>query len=421
MLLYILEKNIGMPRQPAKHQGAAAKMTWFECDQPGCKYKAKYKSYLKTHKSFRHNIGVTWHSCDQPGCKYKAKTASHLKRHKSESHDIDVAWFECDVENCDYKAKYKSYLKTHKSNRHNMDVTWHSCDQPGCNYKAKYKGHLKTHKAHKHDVNVIWYCCDVQNCEFKTKKPNNLTRHKSFRHNIGVTWYCCNVESCEFKGKAAGDLKKHKEMVHDIGEHECQICFNKRNSRNKYVDNQGSHMICNNCYYKVTGKKTRKEKIWSDYLDQHLECPAVASDKSLKSIGGCILERPDKLYTDISYTEIGECDEYEHLNHNGDYTCDEQRISKIYDEEGIIGTFMNVLRWNPDKYTVPLKYQRKTQKERLEIYVALAKKLREKAKNNEFRDRIHIYYLFYSEDNPLIAKNIPYTMIYSMDDVMKKV
>lgn len=25
--------------------------------------------------------------------------------------------------------------------------------------------------------------------------------------------------------------------------------------------------------------------------------------------------------------------------------------------------------------------------------------------------------MFYSKDNPLIAKNIPYTMIYSMNDV----
>ena len=268
---------------------------------------------------------------------------------------------------------------------------------------------------------MTWHYCDIENCDYKAKTAGSITNHKTQMHEIDVTWQYCDQPDCTYTSKRVCHLKTHLEMVHDIGDHECQICLKNRNSRNKYVDNQGSHMICNNCYYKVTGKKTRKEKIWSDYLDQHLECPAVASDKSLKSIGGCILERPDKLYTDISYTEIGECDEYEHLHHNGDYTCDEQRISKIYDQEGIIGTFMNVLRWNPDKYTVPLNYQRKTQKERLEIYVALAKKLREKANNNEFRDRIHIYYLFYSEDNQLIAKNIPYTMIYSMDDVLTKV
>ena len=378
-----------MPRQAAKHQRATAKMTWFECDQPGCYFKTKYNMSLKRHKSFKHDIDVTWHSCDQPGC--------------------------------NYKTKQKGNLKTHKSDMHDIGVTWHSCDQPGCKYETKKKGNLKKHKSDRHNIGVRWYYCDVESCEFKAKIPGHLKRHKSFKHNIGVTWHSCDVEDCNYKAKEAGDVKRHKEMVHDIGDHECQICLKNRNSRNKYVDNQGSHMICNNCYYKVTGKKTRKEKIWSDYLDQHLECPAIASDKSLKSIGGCILERPDKLYTDISYTEIGECDEYEHLHHNGDYTCDEQRISKIYDQEGIIGTFMNVLRWNPDKYTVPDEYQRKTQKERLEIYVALAKKLREKANNNEFRDRIHIYYLFYSEDNPLIAKNIPYTMIYSMDDVLTKV
>jgi len=379
-----------MPRQAAKHQRATAKMTWFECDQPGCTYKTKHKGNLTTHKAMKHNIAVTWYCCDVEDCDYKAKTAGNLKTHKSDRHNMDVNWHYCDVENCEFKTKSARNLKTHKSDRHNMDVNWHYCDVEDCEYKSKHAASLKTHKANRHNMDVNWHYCDQPGCKYKTKQKSHL--------------------------------KPHLEMVHDIGDHECQICLKNRNSRNKHVDNQGSHMICcNNCYYKVTGKKTRKEKIWSDFLDQHLECPAVASDKSLKSIGGCILERPDKLYTDISYTEIGECDEYEHLYHNGNYTCDEQRISKIYDQEGIIGTFMNVLRWNPDKYTVPEEYQRKTQKERLEIYVALAKKLREKANNNEFRDRIHIYYLFYSEDNPLIAKNIPYTMIYSMDDVITKV
>jgi hypothetical protein len=412
-----------MPRQPAKHQRAAAKMTWFECDQPGCTYKTKYNRSLKRHISYIHNVGgIKWHYCDQPGCNYKAKQYSDLKQHNANIHNIGVVtWYSCNQKNCSYKSKYNKRLKEHKSYKHNINVKLYYCNQPNCSYQAKRRADIKQHQSNIHNIDIKWYYCGQPGCDYKTKQISAIRPHKASMHNINVQLHYCDQEKCTFITKKGYNLKKHKEMVHDIGEHECQICLKNRNSRNKYVDNQGSHMICNNCYYKVTGKKTRKEKIWSDYLDQHLECPAVASDKSLKSIGGCILERPDKLYTDISYTEIGECDEYEHLHHNGDYTCDEQRISKIYDQEGIIGTFMNVLRWNPDKYTVPLQYQRKTQKERLEIYVALAKKLREKANNNEFRDRIHIYYLFYSEDNPLIAKNIPYTMIYSMDDVMTKV
>ena len=59
---------------------------------------------------------------------------------------------------------------------------------------------------------------------------------------------------------------------------------------------------------------------------------------------------------------------------------------------------------------------------RMEIYVALSQKLREYSSKNKFNEsHIHIYYMFYSKDNPIIAKNIPYTMIYSMHDVEKLV
>jgi len=169
---------------------------------------------------------------------------------------------------------------------------------------------------------------------------------------------------------------------------------------------------------KATGQQSRKETLWSDYLDTHLEFPATSSDKSLKSLGGCILQRPDKLYTSPTYTEIGECDEFEHLNKNGDYRCDEKRITKIYDEEGIMATHLNVLRWNPDDFKAPRGVRKPNFEERMEIYVALSQKLREYSSKNKFNEsHIHIYYMFYSKNNPLIAKNIPYTMIYSMKDV----
>ena len=107
-----------------------------------------------------------------------------------------------------------------------------------------------------------------------------------------------------------------------------------------------------------------------------------SSDGSLKSSGGCQKYRPDKLYTDTDYVEIGECDENEHGRTSGSYSCDEKRISDIYDEDGINGKVMVVLRWNPDSYGVQKGCKRVPIKERYEIYVALAKKLRNKCNSD---------------------------------------
>ena len=225
----------------------------------------------------------------------------------------------------------------------------HSCTN--CDYITTRKSDLERHRRCIHHINVIWYKCS--HCDFKTKRKDSLKAHLAFKHEIGVIWFKCLEEGCNHQAKQKGDLKRHMEFVHDIGEHQCDFCCSMRNSRNTYTDEHGTHNICNKCYSKATGQQSRKETLWSNYLDTHLEFPATSSDKSLKSIGGCILQRPDKLYTSQTYTEIGECDEFEHLNKNSHYSCDEKRITKIYDEEGIMGTHLNVLRWNPDGFKAP--------------------------------------------------------------------
>ena len=150
-------------------------------------------------------------------------------------------------------------------------------------------------------------------------------------------------------------------------------------------------------------------------MDKHLGINGLlSSDKNLRQLGGCQLYRPDKLYTDLNYVEVGECDEFEHKHSNGNYHCDERRISEIYEEDGIIGKNMAVLRWNPDNYTPKEGLKKLSRKERLKVYVELSKKLREKTSHT---DKIHIYYLFYSEDNPRLSKNIPYTMIHNLDEI----
>ena len=38
--------------------------------------------------------------------------------------------------------------------------------------------------------------------------------------------------------------------------------------------------------------------------------------------------------------EVSECDEHQHKRENGDYTCDEKRLTELYDEPSIM-----VKRW----------------------------------------------------------------------------
>ena len=230
-----------------------------------------------------------------------------------------------------------------------------------------------------------------------------MKSHKSNVHDIDVTWYPCDVEGCEDKFKSNSDLKRHKSNVHDIGDHNCNICLRNRNSSIKHENMN----ICRDCYKRMTGKSSRIEHIWSDYIDKHIGTDYLLSnDKSLKHNGGCSLRRPDKMYTGIELVEIDECDENQHLYANGDYTCDENRISEIYDE--IDGKKLVVIRWNPDNYKVPDGYTKKNRKERLELMVKFKKHVRK----NPPSDIIHIYYMFYDQNNPRISKNYPSTLIY---------
>ena len=192
-----------------------------------------------------------------------------------------------------------------------------------------------------------------------------MKQHKANIHYIDVNWFYCDQDECDFKCKNNSHLKEHKEFVHDIGKHKCDFCLNHRNSHIEYEDsNKVKSSICRKCYQKVTGKKSRAEKIWSDYLDEHFGTEyLLGSDKSLKSMGGCTLKRPDKLYASPDTIFLCECDEHQHLYENGTYQCDEKRITDIYNTN-FVTKQMIVIRWNPDSYK-PLKDNKKKDKKDL--------------------------------------------------------
>lgn len=163
-----------------------------------------------------------------------------------------------------------------------------------------------------------------------------------------MKWFYCKY--CDFKAKNKGNLKQHIENVHNIGDKQCNFCYGNVFKLNKYQDIQGEHEICRKCYRKSTGKDLRVEKVMSDFLDKYFGTEyLLGSDKNLKQLGGCSLKRPDKLYTSPDKVIHIECDERQHSGSN--YTCDEKRISDMFDEFN--GQNYTIIRWNPDGYKIP--------------------------------------------------------------------
>lgn len=78
------------------------------------------------------------------------------------------------------------------------------------------------------------------------------------------------------------------------------------------------------------------------------------------------------------------------------------------DEDGIMGKQMIVIRWNPHSYKHPGEEKCKTRQDRLKQFIELKQALRK----NPPEDKIHVYYMFYDQDNEHIVKNLPFTMVY---------
>ena len=401
-------------------------VTWHACDVDSCEHKAKQAWSIRQHMAAAHDIGVTWHVCDVDSCEYKTKRPGNLRTHMAGVHDVDVTWHVCDVDSCEHKAKQSGDLRRHMAAVHDVGVTWHVCDVDSCEYKAKQAGTLCRHMANVHDIGVTWHACDVDSCEYKTKQAGTLRQHMADVHDVGVTWYTCDVDSCEFKAKQAGNLRSHMAFVHDVGDHQCDYCLLNRNSLNEYAEptTNAIHQLCKRCYKKATGQESRIETQWTEFVDAQIGVIGLlGSDRSLKSLSiGCSLKRPDRLYINANDDiELDECDERQHHGANGDYTCEEKRLTEIYDSEQISGNKMIVIRWNPDGYKLRQTNKQQKQKkklsrtERMQLFVDLKLHLR----NNPPNELIHVFYMFYDADNPHICKNIPVSHVSSRADLQQ--
>ena len=283
---------------------------------------------------------------------------------------------------------------------------------PTCNYTSKKKFNTARHMWEIHGLGKGRdYACT--HCSFATKRYFKLQRHMWESHDVGKqAIYKCSY--CHFTSKRRSRLKRHLEFIHDIGLYMCDVCQRCRNTAMQYKDTQGTHSACRACFNKLTGKQSRIEKIWSDYLDDQIgKLYLIGSDSALRSLGGCSMKRPDKMYAGIHMVEIDECDEHQHMHDNGNYSCEEQRLMEIYDEPSICGKKMVVIRWNPHSYRPPVGYQKESLEARLCMIVSLKTTLR----HNPPTDPITVFYMFYNEDNPHLTRNIPKVMIYSYSDI----
>ncbi len=394
----------------------------FKCAK--CISRFKTNGNLKSHILYKHtpNNEINWIPCTIKNCTFRFKINNNLKKHILYKHtpDNEINWTSCTIENCISKFKTNSNLKRHIKFKHtsNDKFNWIPCTIENCTSKFKTNDNLKQHifKKHTPDNKINWIPCTIENCISKFKTNSELKKHILHKHTPDnkIKWKLCIVENCTSKFKTNSELKKHLSLIHDLGDKNCNFC--KRNVY-KLISHQnihGKHKICRKCYNKVTGKNSRAEKQMGDYLDKNIGTEfLLGSDKSLKSMGGCQLYRPDKLYSDPNIVIHIECDEFQHKRSNTTYLCDEKRISDIYNE--FPGKKYIVIRWNPDHYKSLRNKKRCLRPERLKLLVDLFCKVQQHPPDNI----ITIYYMFYNADNPLIAKNIPYYLIQNENDLNK--
>jgi hypothetical protein len=72
--------------------------------------------------------------------------------------------------------------------------------------------------------------------------------------------------------------------------------------------------------------------------------------------------------------EDDECDEHQH--NDSSYSCEEKRISEMYDDPSISGKKLVVICWNPHAYKPPKDYVKLDLEARLHLMVELKRYLR---------------------------------------------
>ena len=139
--------------------------------------------------------------------------------------------------------------------------------------------------------------------------------------------------------------------------------------------------------------------------DERIKPYMVLQDKIAKGVECATKCRPDLLLGSPGLTIFVECDERQHLGRY-DPSCETARMNKLFDE--VAGTRSVFVRWNPDYCKKDGKRYNQTHDERLKALSDLIVKISTEPED----DPVLVYYMFYSEDNPIITKDLPKKLIY---------
>lgn len=402
----------------------------FTCDIDGCSKSFALEQYLKRHIVTRHNDAKF--VCDEGDCQKSFKTSTDLKEHQK-SHS-DEKQFVCSYDECNKSYKSRTSLMRHIKSNHkdirpfecnSCDKAFHSksqlekhqlvhvhdrkyeCDL--CEFTCKHKDYLVQHmKSHSDERPFV---CQICNHSSKTKSHLriHMTRHSNERP------FQCNVNGCNYSAKTSGDMRQHLSGPHDIGTNICDNCQEPHQSSIKHPDHTLSdYKVCKDCYREITGEPYRVECVVSKYLDEckDISEKLISSDMAMKTIYGCSLKRPDKLYInmDNKVIVIVEVDEYQHTR-SSDYRCDEARLTEIYDEfEHYRDYHMIVIRFNPDSYNVRDNEKETLFEDRLIVLQDTLWNFLVSQHGLEEHEKIFVYYMYYDDDSDIIVENIPHFM-----------
>lgn len=363
----------------------------FKCTM--CELSFKRKPHLKSHMQYVHDVEVQFFPCSQ--CEKKFKTMGAVRKHVSYVHDNKE--LSCPL--CSKVYKHQSYLDAHVKQVHLNEFELIKCKY--CDKDFKRKSTMKYHVKQFHSENPEMFPCPK--CQRLFNDKGNLKQHMAFMHGIGTKFFPCKL--CEFECKRKTNLEAHVQRMHDIGDFECSFCFSEVSKLTPYKDVNGQTSdICQRCFQKVSGRKSRAEEAMLNALKLKFGPFLLVSNKVLKGEKCITRSRPDAYFHFPNLHLFVECDEHQHRREGYTSDCEKGRMCEQCDEfEQGHKVF---IRWNPDRFRFdPTLHKLPKPKNRQDRIDALLNYISNLLQNFDYDKPCipEVHYIFYDKDNPMIV------------------